>query len=196
MSKTTGASDDDGVELDARRLERLGIAPRRPRPARRVAEAGGTELRLDVGRAQSRCSGSTTCISCPSAATCSRSRLRNGAVGSPRSAGSRRRTCRSSGAAHALRQRRTSSTSCSIRSRSSIRSSCCDVISSERRPSETNWMPTTTSSTPSVRSGRCPMPCAPEPDHREVGQDDEADRAHEQRRRRRTGAAADGGSGP
>ena len=54
-------------------------------------------------------------------------------------------------------QRRTSSTICSIRSRSSRRSSCCDVISSESRPSDTNWIPTTTSSTPSVRSGRCPI---------------------------------------
>ena len=56
-------------------------------------------------------------------------------------------------------QRRTSSTICSIRSRSSRRSSCCDVISSESRPSDTNWIPTTTSSTPSVRSGRCPIAC-------------------------------------
>ena len=52
------------------------------------------------------------------------------------------------------RQRRTSSTSCSMRSRSPIRSSCCEVISSDSNPSETNWMPTTMSSTPSVSSGR------------------------------------------
>ncbi len=38
-----------------------------------------------------------------------------------------------------------------------IRSSCWDVTSSERRPSETNWIPTTSESTPSVRSGRRPI---------------------------------------
>ena len=67
----------------------------------------------------------------------------------------------------------------SVRSRSEIRSSCCEVMSSEIRPSETNWIPTTMSRTPSVRSGLVPMPCAPEPEHREVREDDEADRTHE-----------------
>ena len=55
-------------------------------------------------------------------------------------------------------QRRTSSTMRSVRSRSETRSSCCDVISSERRPSETNWTPTTMSRTPRVKSGRPPIP--------------------------------------
>jgi hypothetical protein len=54
-------------------------------------------------------------------------------------------------------QERTSSTKASARSRSETRSSWWLVISSVIRPSEKTWMPTTTSSTPRIRSGRPPI---------------------------------------
>ena len=67
-----------------------------------------------------------------------------------------------------------------MRSRSSIRSSCCDVTSSEISPSETNWIPTTMSRTPRVRSGRVPMPVSPELQITvRYVEDDEAHCAHE-----------------
>ena len=82
---------------------------------------------------------------------------REGRRSPARCAGSRARTYRSRGRARGACYRRTPSTSWSIRSRSSRRSSCWDVTSSERRPSDTNWMPTTIINTPSVSSGRCPI---------------------------------------
>ncbi len=54
-------------------------------------------------------------------------------------------------------QERISSTSRSARSRSAPRSSCWLVIISLISPSEKNWSPTTTSSTPSSSSGRPPI---------------------------------------
>ena len=54
-------------------------------------------------------------------------------------------------------QERISSTCSSSRPRSSARSSWCVVIISPISPSERNCIPTTTSSTPSVSSGRCPI---------------------------------------
>ena len=54
---------------------------------------------------------------------------------------------------------RTSSTSACDRSRSPTRSACWLVIISPIRPSERNWIPTTTSRTPRMRSGRPPIAC-------------------------------------
>src|SRR2546430_250055 len=58
-------------------------------------------------------------------------------------------------------QDRISSTSRSARSRSGARSSWWLVIISLIRPSEKNWRPTTTRSTPSVSSGRPPIAWPP-----------------------------------
>jgi len=63
------------------------------------------------------------------------------------------------GAAKSAPQERISSTSSSARSRSCARSSWWLVIISLISPSEKNCIPITTSSTPSINSGRCPIAC-------------------------------------
>ncbi len=66
------------------------------------------------------------------------------------------------------------------RSRAPARSSCWLVIISLIRPSEKNCMPTTTSSTPSSSSGRCPIAWPPILSDGQVDEDREADRAEQQ----------------
>ena len=106
----------------------------------------------------------------------------NGAVASPSYRGYEEVMARMFIEARAARaQRTTSSTMRSMRSRSSDpllvlrrnelrEQSERDELDARRR----------SRSTPRMSSGRVPMPCAPEPEHREVEQDDEADGAHEQ----------------
>ena len=80
-----------------------------------------------------------------------------------RCAGSGARRCRSRGHARGATARRARAARArgsrrrAGRPRAPVRSSWWLVISSESRPSEKNWKPTTTSSTPSVSSGRWPI---------------------------------------